>query len=42
MNRIQNKDRRIRTFEISQILLSLYDDKMHIKSNVYDRLALGH
>ena len=42
MNRMQSKDRRIGTFEINQILLSCYDDKMYIKSNVYDGLALGH
>ena len=42
MNRIQSKDYRIETFEINQISLSCFDDKMHILNNAYDGLALGY
>ena len=30
INRIQNKDYRIGTYEINKILLACFDDKMHI------------
>ena len=42
MNRIQNKDHRIGTYEINQISLSCFDDKMYIKNNGCDGLALGN
>ena len=42
MNRIQSKDHRIRTYEVKQISLSSFDDKIHIQSNGYDGLALGY
>ena len=41
MNRIQSEDHRIRTFEINQISLLCFDDKMYIQKNGYDGLALG-
>ena len=41
MNRIQSEDHRIRTFEINQISLPCFDDKMYIQKNGYDGLALG-
>ena len=41
MNRIQSKDHRIGTYEINQISLSCFDDKIYIQNNGYDRLALG-
>ena len=42
MNRIQSKDHRIGTYEINKISLSYFDDKICIKNNGYDRLALGY
>ena len=42
MNRIQSKDHRIGTHEIHKISLSCFDDKIDIKSNGYDILALGY
>ena len=41
VNRIQSKDRRIRTYEINKISLSCFDDKIYIKDNEYYGLALG-
>ena len=42
INRIESKDHRTGTSEISKISLSCFDDKMYIKNNGYDRLALGY
>ena len=42
MNRIQNKDYRIGTYEISKISLSCVDHKICIQNNGCDRLALGY
>ena len=42
MNRIQSKDHRIRTYEISKISFSCFDDKIYIPKNGYDALALGY
>ena len=41
MNRIQSEDHRIRTYEINQISLSCFDDKMYTQKNGYGGLALG-
>ena len=41
MKRIQSKGYRIGTYEIKNISLSCFDDKIYIKNNGYDRLALG-
>ena len=40
MNRIQIKDRKMRTYEISKILLSCFDDKIFTPNNGYDGLSL--
>ena len=42
MNRIQSKNHRIGTYEINKILLSCFDDKIHILNSGYDGLALGY
>ena len=42
MNRIQSKDHKIGTYEISKISLSCFDDKIYIQSNGCDGLALGY
>ena len=42
MNRIQSKDRRIRTYEINKLYLSCFDDKIHIQNNECDGLAFGY
>ena len=42
INRIQTKDHRIGTYEINEISLSCFNDKIYIQSNEYDRLALGY
>ena len=42
MNRIQSKDHRIRTYEINNISLSCFDDKICIQNDGYDGLALGY
>ena len=42
MNRIQSKDHKIGTYEISKISLSYFDDKIYIQSTGCDGLALGH
>ena len=42
MNRIKNKDCRIGTYEINQVSLSCFADKIHIQNNAYNRLALGY
>ena len=39
MNRIQSKDHRIGTYEISKISLSCFDDKIYIQSNGCDELV---
>ena len=41
MNRIQIKDRRIRTYEINKISLSCFNDKIRVLNNGYDGLGLG-
>ena len=42
MNRIKSKDHRIGTYERNKISLSCFDDKIYIKNNGYDGLALGY
>ena len=42
INEIKSKDRRIRTYKTSKILFSCFDDKIYIKSNRYEELALGY
>ena len=42
INRIQTKNHRIETNEINKISLSCFNDKIHILSNGYNRLALGY
>ena len=42
MNKIQNKDHRIRTYETNKISLSFFGDKICIQKNGCDRLALGY
>ena len=42
MNKIQSKNHRIRTCEISKISLSCFDNKTHILNHGYDGLALGY
>ena len=42
MNRIQSKDHKIGTYEISKISLSCFDDKICIENNGCDGLALGY
>ena len=42
MNRIQGKDHRIGTYEINKISLPYFGDKIYIKNNGYDGLALGY
>ena len=37
MNRIEIKNHRIKTYEISKILLSCFEHKMYIQKNGYDR-----
>ena len=41
-NRIQSKDWRIGTYEINKISLFGFDDKIHIRNNGYNGLALGY
>ena len=41
LNRIQIKDHRIETYEISKIFLSCFDDKIYSQNNGYDGLALS-
>ena len=41
MNRIQSKDHRIGTYEISKISLPCFDDRIYIQSNGFDALAFG-
>ena len=42
MNRIQDKDHRIGTYEISKNSLSCFDGKIYIQNNGYDGIALGY
>ena len=37
MNRIQSKDHKVGTYEINEICLSCFDDKIYIKKNGCDR-----
>ena len=40
MNRTQSKNHKIRTYEISKVSLSCFDDEVYILNNGYDGLAL--
>ena len=42
MNRTQSKDHRIGTYAISKTSLSCFDDKIYIKNNGCDGLALAY
>ena len=42
MNRIQSKDHRIGTYDINEVLLSFFDDKIYIGNDGYDALALDY
>ena len=42
MNRVQSKDHKIGTYEISKISLSCFDDKIFIEINGCDGLALRY
>ena len=42
MNRIQNKDHRIETYEINKISVPCFDDKIYIQNNGYDGLSLDY
>ena len=42
MNRIPSKDHEIGIYEISEISLSCFDDKIYIQNNGCDGLALGY
>ena len=42
MNRIQNKDHRIGTYEINRISVPCFDDKIYIQNNGSDGLSLGY
>ena len=42
MNRVQSKNHRMKTYEISKIYFSYLGDKRYIQNNGYDGLALGY
>ena len=42
MSRTKSKDHRIRTYEINNVSLSCFDDKIYIQNNGFDGLALGY
>ena len=42
MNRIQSKDHRIGTYDINEVSLSFFDDKIYIENNGDDGLALDY
>ena len=42
MDKIQNKNDRIGTYEINGIFFSCFDDKIYIQNSGYDELALGY
>ena len=42
LKRIQSKDGRIGSYEINQVSLFCFGDKIHIQKNGYNRLALGY
>ena len=42
MNRIQNKDKKIGTYEINNISLSCFANKTYIQNNECDILVLGY
>ena len=42
MNKIQCKNQRLGTYEINNIYLACFDDKMYILNNRYNGLALGY
>ena len=42
LNKVQRKDHKIRTYEISKIFLSYFDNKTYIQNNGCDGLALGY
>ena len=41
-SRIQSKHHRIGTYEINEIFLSCFNNKIYIENNGYDGLALGY
>ena len=41
-DRIQSKNHRIGNYEINEISLSCFEDKIHILNNGYDGLVLGY
>ena len=41
INRIQSRDHRIGTYEIKNISLSCFNDKIYIQINGYDELVLA-
>ena len=42
MNRIQSNDHRIRTYEINEVSLSCFDEKIYIQKNGCDGFGLGY
>ena len=42
MAKIQSKDRKIGAYEINEISLSCFYDKIYIRSTWYDGLTLGY
>ena len=42
MHRVQSKDHRVANYEINQIFMSCFGDKMYILNNGYDGLAIGY
>ena len=42
MNRIQSKDYNIRSYKISKVFLSCYDDKKHTPEDGYSKLSHFH
>ena len=42
MNSIQRKDHRIGTYEINKISLSCFEEKIYIRKNGCDKLALRY
>ena len=42
MNKIRSKDHRIGTYDINEVSLSYFDDKIYIENNGCDGLALDY
>ena len=42
MNKVRSKGHRIERYEINQISLSRFDDKIYIQNSGYGGLALGY